>query len=134
MLLQSASTAEISTATKAAFGSSIDVKRYLDAGEAYALKTSAGVALFVRCAPAAYKITLCLVNKLSGTQTKQSIIDAFDWMFANTDAEVLQGYISSDNKACLAMVPQTWGYTLTEDGGGKMYVLTKERWNKERAL
>lgn len=123
----------IASDTQAAFGKAIDVQKYIDTGEGFALDTDAGVALFVRSAPAVYKITLSLVRKVTGAKTKQAILDAFDWMFTNTDAQELRGYIAAGNAACLVMVHQTWGYTLTDlEDGGKMYVVTKDLWNSVR--
>ena len=123
---------EINADTETSFGRSIDVGRYLDKGEAYALSTDAGVALFVLCGPETYKITLALAKSVSGTQTKASINAAFQWVFENTDAQELRGFIADTNTACLAMVPQTYGYTLIDVDGGKMYSVTKDRWESER--
>ena len=131
--MRPATEAEILAETERAFGRPVDIKRHLDAGEAYALSCDAGVALFVLSAPSTYKITLCF-NDGNGAQKKAAILNAFEWMFLNTDAETLTGYIAADNAACLAMVPQTRGYSLEAvPGGGKRYVVTKSCWEGARS-
>lgn len=127
-------TADDVSAETAKYTAAIDVSKQLADGTAFALKVAnVGVALFVRSAdsPPTYKITLAFGG--GGAANKQSIIDAFDWIFANSDAQVLKGSIASSNARCLAMVPQTWGYTLTDQGNGdKIYTLTKDAWASQR--
>lgn len=129
----SATEKEISDYTAEAFGDAIDIQSFINVGAAYALKCNTGVVLFVLGEPNTYKITLCLIDG-DGARRKADILDSFEWMFSNTDAETLVGYIASDNLECLAMVPHTWGYTLEDDVSEhvKIYTVTKDRWNSER--
>lgn len=123
---------EIESATVEGFGVRIDVSKDISDGNAFALYSDAGVAIFVKSEPRTYKITLALVKGAKGPETKRAINDSFAWMFMQTDAQRLVGFIDNGNKACLAMVPQTYGYTLTDVDGGKLYTVTRKGWEAER--
>jgi len=127
MVLRAASREEIAETTLAAFGESVKIDAELERGEAYALKTEHGPALFVKSDVHEYKITIVFTG--SGVENKLEAISVVDWMFENTDAERVIGYISSDNKACLALIKYLKSYTLDDGPDGlKIYRVVKSSW------
>lgn len=97
-------------------------------------KTNAAALKFVRAGPGLYDIGLEGVPGAKGDALKATINDAFSWVFVRTDAYVLQGQIASDNKACLALVPQVPGYRLERGDLSHKFTLTLARWAQSYGL
>jgi hypothetical protein len=120
-----ATAAEVIDKTRTIWGTAVDLTSRLAARTSFALRCTSGIAYFIGYRGSSYKICLCLDENYSGRQTKQDILDAFQWMFDNTDAVEMFGYIDKANAPCLAMVPQTRGYTMEDAGDSYIYRVTR---------
>lgn len=98
----------------------------------YMLEGDGGAMMFVEAGPRTYKITLGFDLASRGLNAKAAINDGIAWLFNNTDAETIIGNIAADNKACLAMVPHTYGYELIDHGDVKRYVVTRKAWEARK--
>lgn len=99
------------------------------AGNLVALVSDGGAMAFIRTdKPFEWKVTLGFHPDARGAAAKDDINLGLTWMFANTDAVEIMGNIESENKACIALVPYTYGGQLTDYGEVKVYRTTIERW------
>ncbi len=81
-----------------------------------------------------YGINLASIGKGGGASTKKSIRSAFEVMFCESDALIVQGGILAENKRVLAMVPHTLGYTLSDVDGGYLYEVTVANWARDYGI
>lgn len=109
------------------------VQRFVDGGEVHAFSNSIGAIMFVKSGEGTYKVTLALGSEgRTGLDVKTYVNDAFQWMFENTDAVLILGYIPTANVGCLSLAPHAYGYRLDPYEWGYMLVIEKAAFQADR--
>jgi hypothetical protein len=109
----------------------IDIESFVAQNKNVVLLDERGIMLFKYEAPNLYTTSIYTNKNNTGVDTKSFINDGFEWMLLNTDAFLLRGYVSKNNKPLIAMVAPTNGaYRLSESSQFQLYVyaVSLARW------
>ncbi len=101
------------------FEAGVDCAINWDDRPSYLLQGPSGVVVFLPHATGAYQIIIGMAPSGRGLASGVDYIQsAVDWMFANTDAVAILGFMAADNEAVREAAEQTSVHNITTEPDG----------------
>lgn len=123
----------LETLTRASFSNEIDPLALTSKNGGYVLEGKGGFMLFVLSDPQTYKVTVGFEPaSRDAANTIAAMREGYAWLFANTDAETVIGYIDPSNKGLLALAPQIPEFAIERKADVIVVTLTRKRWEARK--
>lgn len=124
----------VASRTRDALGRDFDCYAIVDKHGGFVLEGNGGFILFALSGPKTYKVTLGFAPDSRGKNAIDALNEGYAWVFENTDAEILIGYMHVEDKATLSIGPHIIGGQIDRtDGDTVISSITRERWTAARA-